>query len=64
MADHQGSHLLPLELDLHDPEFPRKAVAMRLQIQREFQETLIATKKTIADSRELLAEADRILAKR
>lgn len=64
MADHRGRHLFPLDLDIRDPEFPRKAISLTLQIQREFQETVIATKKTLAVSRELLADADRILAKR
>ena len=64
MADHHGNHLLLSALDIRDPEFPRKAVSLTFKIVREFQETLIATKKTIANSRELMAEADRILAKR
>jgi hypothetical protein len=64
MADHQPNHLFPDQLDVRDPDFPRQCLSMARQICIDFAETVTATKKTIADAREVMAETDRILARR
>ncbi len=63
MAGHQTHHPL-LERDPRDPQFPQKAVMSNSQTQCELMETIVATRETIATSKALLAEADRILGQR
>jgi hypothetical protein len=55
---------LPFELDARDPDFVRKVFSWSCQVQREIQELVAATERTIATSRALMAEADYLLARK
>jgi hypothetical protein len=52
------------ELDIGDPNFPAKCMAWTAQTRSEIDELVILAKGTIATSRTLLAEIDRVLARR
>jgi hypothetical protein len=56
--------LLPAEIDIHDVNFARDMLSWSLQTQRDMDELVAATKKTLATSRDLMAQADRVLARR
>jgi hypothetical protein len=58
---HIDSHL-PFELDARDPDFARQCLLWSSQTRCEIQEVIASTKHTIAISRALIAEADRLLA--
>jgi hypothetical protein len=53
------SHLLPSELDIRDPNFPAKCMAMTGQMRSEMNELVARTKATIAETRTLMTEIDR-----
>jgi hypothetical protein len=53
----------PSELNCDDPEFPAQIAVWAAQARCEMKESVAAAKKGIAESRALLAEADRMLAK-
>jgi hypothetical protein len=53
----------PLDLDIRDPDFGRKILAWAFQAQCEMHELFLITKGTIAATRIMIAEADRILAR-
>lgn len=54
----------PCELDTHDANFPRECIAWASQAQFEIAELVIASDATIAASKELMAEVDRVLTRR
>jgi|GraSoiStandDraft_5_1057265.scaffolds.fasta_scaffold124391_2 hypothetical protein len=54
----------PSELDIADHNFPAKCIAWTDQIRFELDDLLVLTKQTIAESRTLMAEIDRMLARR
>ena len=55
----------PLEtFDTRDPNFDWKRLSRTFQMQCEMHETVLTTRATVAATRLLLAEADRILARR
>lgn len=54
----------PSELDIADHNFPAKCVVWTDQMRFEMDELLVLTKHTIAESRTLIAEIDRVLARR
>jgi hypothetical protein len=53
-----------LALDIRDPTFPAQCIAWTTQMRSEITETIALTRKTLANSRSLLKEADRALAGR
>ena len=53
-----------LPLDIHDPNFARDMRLWALQTQSEIHDLVIASKNTIAATRVMIAEADRMLAGR
>jgi hypothetical protein len=55
---------LPYELDSRDPNFAREMLEWSEQTRREIQEVLASTRRTIATTRVLIAEADLILARK
>ncbi|MFY9835340.1 MAG: hypothetical protein WAK55_02530 [Xanthobacteraceae bacterium] len=61
MADHQRLALLT-KLDISDPDFPRKWDLWASEIAIEMDELVAKTKKTLAQSRTVMAEADRLRA--
>jgi hypothetical protein len=58
------SYILPSELDARGPDFHAKYVVWRAQMRSEIKETVALTKVTIAGTRVLMAEADRLLGRR
>ena len=60
MAQAQPLHLL--DLDPRDPDFVRKALVQSFRARCEMHELVLMTKDTIATTRALLVEADRMLA--
>lgn len=52
----------PLDLNTRDPDFDRKMLAWTFHVQCEMHELVLITKETIAATRRMIAEADRILA--
>ena len=61
MARPHHHHWL-LDLDCGDPDFRGQMLAWAFQAQSEMHETVLITKETIAATRVMIAEADRILA--
>jgi len=57
------SHLLPSKLDIRDPTFPARCRAMADQMRVEMGELVVLTRKHIDESRALMAQADRLLAR-
>lgn len=57
-------HSSPSELNCDDPQFPQQIAVWVAQAQHDMQLTVVATKKTIYESRALLANVDRVLARR
>jgi hypothetical protein len=57
-------HFSPLQLDLRHPDFLRQWRAWAIQFRTDVSEASIATKESIAASKALMTEADRILARR
>ena len=62
MDGHQHPRVSLLALDTRDPDFPRQAQAWAGEVQGEIAQLVAQTKSTIAESRTLVAEIDRILA--
>lgn len=61
MPHHHHDHaLLPLDLDARDPNFGRDMPAWACQMQCDIHELIAASKETIADSRTMMATADRV----
>lgn len=60
MADQSGRHLFPADLDARSPDFHQRWDSWALQMQHDTTDIIVATKKTIASSRTLLADLDRI----
>ena len=58
------AHILPSELDIRDPGLCAQRGAWTGQMQCEMTELVARAKATIATSRELLKELDRVLASR
>ena len=58
----QPHQALPLELDVCDPKFLSQMRLWAFSATYEMKEVVVATQKTIATSRALMAEADRLLA--
>jgi hypothetical protein len=56
------THLLFTDLDASEPDFPARCLAMTDQMLSEMNATIALTKVTIAESRVVMAKADRILA--
>jgi hypothetical protein len=54
----------PSEFDITDRNFPAKCIAWTDQIRYELDDLLALTKQTIAESRTLMAQIDRMLARR
>jgi hypothetical protein len=55
--------LTPLDFSIHDPHFDRKMLTWAFQVQCEMHETLLITRQTIAATKLMIAEADRMLAR-
>ena len=64
MASLRPYHSSPVELDVDDPEFSRKYLLWAHQVQCEIVELLAGSRETLANSRALMLEADRLLALR
>jgi hypothetical protein len=64
MGGHRPEYFSPAELDIRDPDFPRKCVAWQQQQQCEIADLIARTKETLTAARLLIQEADRILALR
>ena len=58
------SYILPSQLDICDPDFPAQCQRWTAQMRSEMQETITVTKQTLAESRTLMAEIDRVLARK
>jgi hypothetical protein len=50
--------------DITDPSFPALCAIWTRQMRSEMQETIALTRKTLAESRALMAEVDRIIARK
>jgi hypothetical protein len=50
------------DFDISDPDYPKQVLAWALQAQCEMHELVLLTTETIAATRILIAEADRMLA--
>ena len=61
MVHHPKDYLVPSQLDTRDPNFARQSSVWAAQTQWEITALIEGTKKTIADSRALMVDADRIL---
>ena len=57
-------HHLPFILDAKDPDFPRQCLAWAFEAKSEIMELIAKANGDIAISRALMAEADRILARK
>jgi hypothetical protein len=55
---------LPYELDSRDPNFAREMLAWSEQTRRDIGEALVGTRRSIAASKALMAQTDRILARK
>ena len=62
MVDYQ-SHS-PSELNPDDPEFPQQIVLWLARAQSEINASIASTEKVLAESRAIMMEADRALARR
>jgi hypothetical protein len=58
------SSLLPLGLDPHDPNFERKSRSWAFEAQCQMNELVLRTRETVDESRELVAEVNRLLARK
>jgi hypothetical protein len=57
-------HCPPQTLDICDPDFPGKCLSWTHQLQCDISELIAGSKETLAESRGLMREADRLLALR
>jgi hypothetical protein len=64
MADHHQGTFTPNQTDVCHPNFSRNFARWAAEADSGMRETIIRTKRIIADSRALLAETDRVLASR
>ena len=65
MARHFANQPVYLtQLDIRHPDFAHQCLVWASQTHLEIQELVATAKKEIANSRELMAEADRIIARR
>jgi len=48
--------------DISDPDFPALCAAWATQMRSEMQETIALTRRTVAESRALMEEVDRVVA--
>lgn len=62
MVDHLKYHLTPSQLDTRDPDYANKYSLWAGRTECDLAELIAATRETIASSRALIVEADRILA--
>ena len=60
---HFDSHL-PFKLDTRDPNFRHECLAWAFQTQLEITEIIAGTHRTITNSKDLMKEIDRLLARR
>jgi hypothetical protein len=63
MADHRPVSR-PANLDIRDSDFPEKCLLWTHQLQSDMDELIAGTRATLAESRALLQEVDRLLALR
>ena len=63
MADHHSQHL-PSEFDPKDLAFPRQCLAWASEAKSDIMDLVLGSEDEIAASRALMAEADRILARK
>jgi len=61
---HHPAHISPSELDVCDPNFRGQLAAWTIQIRSEIEEMFVLTNETIATSKALIEETDRLLALR
>lgn len=54
---------LPVDFDVHDPDFAKRMLQWAWQVQLDMHRTVAATHETIAISRMLIADADRLLSR-
>jgi hypothetical protein len=52
----------PFDLDICDPDFGQQMLVWALQVQCEMHELVLNTKETIAATKAMIAEVDRMLA--
>ena len=57
------SHILPADLDARDADFAARCMAWRREIRGEMDDLVAHTKQTITESRDLLDNTDRLLAR-
>ena len=53
---------LPCDFDVRDPNFHRDMLSWAFAMQSEIHELVLATRETIALSRGIMADADRLIA--
>lgn len=58
------AYILACEVDVRDPRFPAQCMAWTNQMRSEIQEIIALTNGTIATSKALIKQADRLLALR
>jgi len=59
---HHPAYILPSELDVRDPNFRARCEVWAIQTRFEIEEMFVLTNETIATSKALIEEADRLLA--
>jgi hypothetical protein len=60
----QANRHLPFDLDPRDPNFAREMLSWSLQTRCEISELLANATETLATSRALMAQTDRLLARK
>ena len=64
MVGHHPQYVFLTELDTCDPDFARKCLSWMRQTQREIAQVVANTEMTLAESQNVMAEADLLLAGR
>jgi hypothetical protein len=59
---HYPAYILPSDLDVRNPNFRARCADWAIQTRSEIKEMSVLTNETIATSRALIEEADRLLA--
>ena len=54
-------HTKPRDLNAHDPDFHERLLAWASQAQCEMRELILITKETIATTKAIIADVDRML---
>lgn len=60
----QANQLLPVDFDVRGPHFTRDMRQWSFQVQCEIRELVVGSNAAIANSNALIAQADRILARK